>query len=476
MSAEFDPTKQFKQHLDSLKLFDSPQSGELIQLERVQAKPSGCSFLGAKAASVNIRPISMNNSPLKAIIDSGSDITLISEQTYSTLMPKPKKLTGRKIKLIQVTGSTSINGYIVLPIFFETSSGPVRIDVEAYVVKGMSTPLIIGNDFADQYELSLLRNEGLTQLLLGRSLRTVNVESPFSPSMINEQGETFSVRVREDLVSSFLRSRQHKRNQLKRKKLREFEDGEFVRAKIEVTIPPYYCKRVPIRTEIFSKLPTIYAERIFNTNRRVEDIYAAPDSLINADFPYLQVSNFSNDPVRIKPNQILARKRDPFKFLDDKRSISESKMSKYIRHANLIKSLAKDLKFSPTHDNVPHNPRDEPIEGGPKLSEVPPEDVAHKDLLKEIHISEHLRPEECVKLEKVITDNHSAFGLDGRLGDYPAKIVIRLKPDSQPISLPPFPQSPASQEVMDKQFDTWLQLGVIEPSISPWAALTFISY
>ena len=44
------------------------------------------------------------------------------------------------------------------------------------------------------------------------------------------------------------------------------------------------------------------------------------------------------------------------------------------------------------------------------------------------------------------------------------------------ISLPPFHASPANREVIDKQMDKWIQLGIIEPSKSPWAAPTFIVY
>jgi hypothetical protein len=36
------------------------------------------------------------------------------------------------------------------------------MEIEAYIIKGMSTSLILGNDFADQYELLILRSEGQT--------------------------------------------------------------------------------------------------------------------------------------------------------------------------------------------------------------------------------------------------------------------------------------------------------------------------
>ena len=55
-------------------------------------------------------------------------------------------------------------------------------------------------------------------------------------------------------------------------------------------------------------------------------------------------------------------------------------------------------------------------------------------------------------------------------------IHIPLKPGAKKISLPPFHTSPANREVIDKQRDKWIQLGVIEPSKSPWAAPTFIVY
>ncbi len=73
-------------------------------------------------------------------------------------------------------------------------------------------------------------------------------------------------------------------------------------------------------------------------------------------------------------------------------------------------------------------------------------------------------------------NNQDAFGLDGRLGINDAQVEIKLKPEVKPVSLPPFPVSPANQEVMDKQIDAWIQLGVIEPSESPWAAPAFIVY
>ena len=84
-------------------------------------------------------PVMINSpdkNPSDIIIDSGLDITLILVRTLETLLEAPKIKKGQEL-------------------YFHTKDGPVKIKVEAYVVKEMTTPLILGNNFTDQYLLSL---------------------------------------------------------------------------------------------------------------------------------------------------------------------------------------------------------------------------------------------------------------------------------------------------------------------------------
>src|SRR5215471_17668308 len=120
---------------------------------------------------------------------------------------------------------------------------------------------------------------------------------------------------------------------------------------------------------------------------------------------------------------------------------------------------------------------EEPIEGGPKQSEVPEDTNIKKQLLEEIDVSPDLTPAQKNEIQRVLLNNEVSFGINGRLGQYDgSKVEISLKPGTNPISLPPFPASPANREIMDKQMDSWISLGVIEPSKSPWGAPTFITY
>jgi len=129
----------------------------LVELKKHQAWPPGCSFLGSQAAQVPATINSVSENLAKVIVDSGSNITLISQKLLTEIQNPAKLKQGQKINLVQVTGNASISGYIDINLYFHTPDRLVKTNVEAYVVKGMSTPFILGNNFADQYSISVIR-------------------------------------------------------------------------------------------------------------------------------------------------------------------------------------------------------------------------------------------------------------------------------------------------------------------------------
>jgi len=68
------------------------------------------------------------------------------------------------------------------------------------------------------------------------------------------------------------------------------------------------------------------------------------------------------------------------------------------------------------------------------------------------------------------------LGLDDRLGHLDVKVRIPLKPEAKEVFFTAIPRFTCKPRVIDKQMDKWIQLGVIEPSKSPWAAPAFIVY
>ncbi|KIM72780.1 hypothetical protein PILCRDRAFT_93324 [Piloderma croceum F 1598] len=151
-----------------------PNSFKILNLE-------GCSFLGSKAIQVPAAISSLSSNPTKGLEN------------------PPKIKQGQKINLVQVIGNALISGFVSLDLFFQTPKGPVKINVEAYVVKGMSTPFILGNDFTDQYSISILQQGDEMELEFIDSRRRMRIENSTLPSLINEHGQTFKVQI----MSSF---------------------------------------------------------------------------------------------------------------------------------------------------------------------------------------------------------------------------------------------------------------------------------
>ncbi|KAL1737995.1 hypothetical protein HDZ31DRAFT_70521 [Schizophyllum fasciatum] len=105
---------------------------------------------------------------------------------------------------------------------------------------------------------------------------------------------------------------------------------------------------------------------------------------------------------------------------------------------------------------------DEESEYGPKTAAMPESKEVRSEEFRSIidvgALPEGLKERAWRMLEK----NSKAFGLDGRLGDYPAKATIRTKEGVNPIAVPMHSASPAKRAVIDEQIDKWFAQGVIE--------------
>ena len=98
-------------------------------MKKYMERPPGCSFLGEKATTATelIGKQAIVGTPI--IIDSGSDITLISHKLLNSLPKAPRIHSGKHINLVQVTGSATLGGYVTLPLEFDTPDGSVVLDV-----------------------------------------------------------------------------------------------------------------------------------------------------------------------------------------------------------------------------------------------------------------------------------------------------------------------------------------------------------
>jgi hypothetical protein len=145
----------------------------------------------------------------------------------------------------------------------------------------------------------------------------------------------------------------------------------------------------------------LYIEKVFNSNRNLEDIYTTPDSLISKERPALQVSNFSLAAITIQVRQALRKAKNPDNWLDRSSKYSEGSSQCAAAHAQLIRRLASDwtpnpkfgvsvptsattatsqapaaLQPLPTYFTKEDPLAEDPLEGGPKIYEVGEETIS----------------------------------------------------------------------------------------------------
>ncbi|KAB5587577.1 hypothetical protein CTheo_8984 [Ceratobasidium theobromae] len=196
------------------------QVGKELTLKRLMSRPPGTAFFGSKATVIQGWIQSTKGHKQDITFDSGSEITLINEKLLKELEPQPRVKTGQRLKLIQVTGTSFLKNFVIIPLIFETPQGPVKMVVEAYVVPKMNTPFILGTDFATQYQLSLQRDQSGTKIIFGESGRSISVIESETTPRIDSDGHSFQVEVAQGFIKNLdktLEARRRRRLKIKDK-------------------------------------------------------------------------------------------------------------------------------------------------------------------------------------------------------------------------------------------------------------------
>ncbi|KIJ51021.1 hypothetical protein M422DRAFT_125485, partial [Sphaerobolus stellatus SS14] len=178
-----------------------------------------------------------------------------------------------------------------------------------------------------------------------------------------------------------------------------------------------------------------------------EDFYGSPDCLLTPEDCRLRIANFSTLPVKIHKGQILGYGHDPEKWLNTFDELTSEEQVKLESYATLVRSLSEQMHKLPGDPTIPPGTEGE-LSGGPKTAETAPDDVSRINLVSEVDIFKDLSLDQRQRLEEILKRNESAFGLDGRLGHYPAKVEIPLREGAKETSCPPFFASPANRKVI----------------------------
>jgi hypothetical protein len=186
----------------------------------------------------------------------------------------------------------------------------VKLIVEAYIVDNMRTPFILGNDFASQYNLSIIRSDEGTRLVFGDTKR----EAPITEKCLEREqskGCVFHINTKYDV------------QRIPDKGL------QYARIVEDCTLKPETINKLPICLKFPKDSTTAFIEKIVNFDDNLESCFSTTDSLVKKTSPFIWINNFSRCPIHLCKGQIVGIVRKAEKYLDNWKNTSKRNLKKH---------------------------------------------------------------------------------------------------------------------------------------------------
>ncbi len=103
-----------------------------------------------------------------------------------------------------------------------------------------------------------------------------------------------------------------------------------------MVIPLQSSILIPVKANFPEGFDQLYVEKIFNTPRNPEDVYAPPDTIISKSAATIHVANFSSSPITIEQGQPLGTGHNPRYWLDNPAKVGDPLRTQVEAHAHLI--------------------------------------------------------------------------------------------------------------------------------------------
>ncbi|KAJ7835422.1 hypothetical protein B0H13DRAFT_1913575 [Mycena leptocephala] len=438
---------------------DVPIPPPLTEPDPIVIRPKRSTKPGDSAIGVSVLAVkgwigSMNEDPIDLRLDSCADITLVSEKYHKGLRSPPPIREGHRMNLAQLTDQgTNIKGFTKLRVFMPSTSGEIlEMEAEAYVVKGMSVPVLLGEDFQLNYELGV---------------EATGVESFVGRAEAHVLASNLTVHSRKRL-----KAKEHRRARARRRRrvLRNGVEGRTIRAAQDYRIKAHECCNVRVEGDIKEDKEWLVERNLLANSE--DSFFSVPNTLLSARKPIVPVSNMSERPRFVRKGEILGSLIDPQEYFDKPQSKeiysemeSRTAMITAIIQAKSESDACPEKEEGPTREErkarvrtdfgtgvppseenarkgvhirdeqgrvperdgaLPAN-KEEAEDYGPKTAAMPDDTIySSEDIEKLLDVGslpDGLKPKAWEMLRRRV----KAFGFDGRLGRMDAKARIRVK-------------------------------------------------
>ncbi|KII89481.1 hypothetical protein PLICRDRAFT_68713, partial [Plicaturopsis crispa FD-325 SS-3] len=293
--------------LEDLPPLQPSEEEKVVKVPATRRPPDGKSAIGTSVLSVRGRLGSLTSEYVDLRLDSGADISLISSDFYESMSSPPRLRQGERMQLWQLTDkSTTMRGFVHMPVYMDAEDGSVvETTVEAYVVPGMSVPILLGEDYQINYELTVSRNveEGS------------RIRFRHGPCTVRAEG----------------------RNQAKRAKRNAAAGREdaHVRAAEDFRIPANSVKRIRI-DGYFAGSEEWVMEKSLLANSD-ETFFAIPNVLFAAAKPEIPICNPTDRPRYVRKGELIGSITTPLAYFDVPKDLKH--LEEMLHHAAKVETI-----------------------------------------------------------------------------------------------------------------------------------------
>lgn len=283
--------------------------GSVIPAIKGRSFPDGYGSLATRALHMKAFVSDLGQEPIRARLDSGADITLMSEDYWKTIPDLGNPKEGIRMKLYHLTGNARVLGYVKTQLFAMATDGNiVSFDLEAYVVRDMRVPLLLGEDFQVTYELGLHRYAtGHCEVLVGGSGRVIAASSA--------QAVDLGFEIRSAQVGqSFVRAKSARRIRANARRSIGDDGPPSVLAGEDVLIAAGSVHNVRINAPFEGRTDWLVEKVVIGMEEG--SLLSAPTTWVNSEHPYLPIANPGVRPWYIRVGDIVGYLLNPEVDLD----------------------------------------------------------------------------------------------------------------------------------------------------------------
>jgi hypothetical protein len=274
----------------------------------------------------------LENEEIRGRLDSGADITLMSEEFWKSIPDIQKPKEGICMTLYHLTGQAKVLGYVKTRLYMVSKDGEVvSFELEAYVVRNMKVPLLLGEDFQLSYELGVQRwATGHADVRVGNSRHVIEASSAHSVNLGFKIRRACLAKTMKRLLPEVWRKT------YQRSKARRCREGKTdsppVLAAQDVLIAVGTVHNVLITGPFEGRDEWLVEKVVIATED--ESVMAAPTTFIKSSMPILPIANPSTRPRYIRAGDVVGKLHDPSTYADSPKTVEEEE--KYAASAEAL--------------------------------------------------------------------------------------------------------------------------------------------